>query len=746
MMNAKVRSWCGFAAGTATVILLTLILNSVNAQPAHAAGCANEAVRADRGSAGLTLPECRAYELVSPGSTPLVASGGSQGLPADVLYGARAADDGNAMAYFGYYPFPGALSSGRYFRSRRSDAGWSLEAMVPQTAPGAAIPLICENTELNYSEDLSASLISLGHDRAEEGYAEGGFCEQPQESVVPGEPHGFTNLLRRGTPTAPYELVNQTQTTASAANAQFQDASADLSHIVFGENSELTPEAPPGYDLYLWVNGALRLVTFLPNGAPVRGDLVAATRHNGGDGAFANGRGGRATGAAPFSHAMSTNGERIFFYAEGNLYLRENAAQPAAGNPDCRLSEPGLACTVQIDRTEGPGLSGGGEFLYASADGNRVFFKDESRLTSPSSAAPGKPAIYEYDVETHSLADRSVGAATGADVLGFSGAAEDGSRLYFVAKESLTGAQQNALGEAAQSGEPNLYLLENGTLIFVATLDSSADRSAWGYEFSLGLEERLISPEDLILATRTSPDGRFFAFNSARGLTGDPGGTTQIFLYDALSRQLVCASCLPGGAAPPGPSAVPAKVKTAESDSPGYLPRALTDQGQLFFTTLQGLLPTDTNGVADVYEYRQGALSLISDGGGTGPSFFFDASAGGGNVFFATTDPLVRSDTDNALSLYDARVEGGFAEGPSPAPPCVGESCRSGASAVPDSSPPATTTVAGPGNVAPPKKCKQGRVLRQGKCVKKANRQKHKPHKAKPKHKTGHGKKKGPRR
>jgi hypothetical protein len=461
--------------------------------------------------------------------------------------------------------------------------------------------------------------------------------------------------------------------------------------------------------------------------------------------------GGTFTGTAPFTHAVSADGERVFFYADGNLYLRENAGQPPAATPNCvisEISEPGLACTVEVDVSRTAEPSGAGVFQYASADGSRVFFTDERRLTESSSSAPGKPDLYEYNVESRTRTDRTIGASSGgADVRGFSGADEDGSRLYFVAKGALTDAQQNAQGEIAQSGQANLYLLETGALTFIATLDPSSepDRSAWGYELSPNSEDAPTTTGASTLATRTSPDGRYFAFNSVRGLSGGRTGTTQIFLYDAATHTLACASCLLGGGAPPGASALPSPISTTEGEAAGYLSRGLTDGGQLFFTTTQALLPSDTNGVADVYEYQQGDLHLISNGAGSGPSFFFDASVGGGNVFFATTDGLVRSDTDNALNLYDARVGGGFAEPPAPTQPCVGgESCRSPGPGGPPTGTATTGAGAGSGNVAPSKGCKRGEVKRGARCVKKTKSRKHKRHRTKKKPRGD--KKKGSRR
>lgn len=688
---------------------------------AAADGCANQSIRAEQGAAALALPQCRAYELIGPNSTPLVSSTG------DVSYGVRAADDGNAVAYLSYYPAPDSPSSGWFYRARRGAAGWSLEAMSLQVLPGAATKLICEATELNYSQSLDASVLRIGREIKQE-FPGSSFCSQPLEEVVPGEVRGFANLLRRPAPDAPYELINPPPVAGAPSNAQFQDASDDLSHIAFGEEAQLTPEAPAGYNLYLWVGGALRLVTFLPNGSPVHGDLAGATSHRViPDGSSLDVEiGGSYTGTAPIINAVSADGERIFFYANGNLYLRQNAGQePTAAGP-CAFAEPERACTLQIDISKGAGSSGGGVFQYASVDGNRVFFTADRQLTFPSSAAAGKPALYEYNVESRTVVDHTLGAAAAADVSGFSGGSEDGARLYFVAKGALTGSQQNAAGETAQAGQPNLYLLEDGSVTFIARLDPVADRSAWGYELSAQEDGPPEVGVGSTLSTRTSPDGRYFAFNSVRGLSGGASGTRQIFLYDAVSGTVSCASCPSGGVLPPGQSALPGPITTTGTEAPGYLPRGLTNEGQLFFTTVQPLVPADTDGVADVYEHRQGELHLLSHGAAPGPSYFFDASVGAGDVFFATSDALVRADTDNALNLYDARVGGGFAEPPAPAPPCAaGESCRGAGSGAPATGILNTRFETGAGNVAAGKRCKRGKVKRKGRCVKKKRHRKH---------------------
>ena len=129
-----------------------------------------------------------------------------------------------------------------------------------------------------------------------------------------------------------------------------------------------------------------------------------------------------------------------------------------------------------------------------------------------------------------------------------------------------------------------------------------------------------------------------------------------------------------------------------------YFQRNVSDSGQVFFDTPDKLLPTDTNGQSDVYEYENGQLRLISTGHSVDPSFFLDASPSGSDVFLGTSQQLVPQDTDGAMDVYDARVGGGF---PTSAPPpsCQGEGCKPPQSVIPPVPTIASVTFFGPGNV-----------------------------------------------
>ena len=118
----------------------------------------------------------------------------------------------------------------------------------------------------------------------------------------------------------------------------------------------------------------------------------------------------------------------------------------------------------------------------------------------------------------------------------------------------------------------------------------------------------------------------------------------------------------------------------------------------------EALLPRDTNGQCDVYEFDyNGGLHLISTGTGTGASVLLDASVSGNDVFFLTPQSLVPQDSfQEAHKIYDARVDGGFPETALPPACTTADACRAAASPQPSIfGEPSSQTFSGAGNLAP---------------------------------------------
>lgn len=630
---------------------------------------------------------------------------------------------GERFRYFTYYPYEGA-GEGLYLLSTRTATGWKTQGVIPpQKGMGESDWFAC-SPSMYFSAELTKGLLADGW-RNEGSYERKEECEGDEPRLVTGEPRGFANLFLRDNETSTYQLLDMPPQGVTPADALLADATPDLSHVLFTEKAALTPEAPPeeagiieAPDLYEWSNGEVHLVTFLPDGTPVegalangdieeQGELIYVYFHSSQSGSSLYNR------DAPFTHAMSDDGERVIFYANGDLFERLNATHAQSQVVAEKCTEPEAACTVQVDAAESgaKGSGGTGVFVYASADGSRVFFTDAKRLTTDSTAFPKEPDLYEYNSETGKLTDLTVLASEPANVLGFSGASEDGSYIYFVATGDLTGGQANSHGAIARAGVPNLYVSHEGVTTFIARL-ASEDGTDWqqGGKSNSGY-----------LTTSVSPNGRFIAFNSLNRLTGfineqaepaecelsgEEGHCREIFRYDAVEGQLSCVSCRTEGARPTGPAAIKGPTQQLLYPGPYTLQHQVTDDGRVFFETADPLVLAATNGSGNVYEYENGKANLISTGSGEGESTFLDASPSGGDVFFRTAQGLVQSDTDNSYSAYDARTGGGFAaevSGGSQAGPCESlDGCRSPLSEPPAEALASSDTFSGAGNLVVP--------------------------------------------
>jgi hypothetical protein len=127
----------------------------------------------------------------------------------------------------------------------------------------------------------------------------------------------------------------------------------------------------------------------------------------------------------------------------------------------------------------------------------------------------------------------------------------------------------------------------------------------------------------------------------------------------------------------------------------------------VFFDSPDALVPQDTNGRYDVYEYdvAAGEVRLISSGKSSSDSYFDEATPDGSDVFFTTREPLVAEDTDTVGDLYDARVDGGIAaQVQLPSPGCAGDACQGAAGVAPGFGAPSSQLYVGAGNLpaAPP--------------------------------------------
>jgi hypothetical protein len=692
------------------------------------------------GTGSLVL-DGREWELVSP---PDKNGALLEPLTGEALI--QASPDGQALTYLANSPTEpepeGNAQLAQIFSTRGAD-GWSTrDISIPNNeATGAAIGTGQEYRF--FSEDLGFALVepvgnfpapssaaSLSSEASElTPYRRADYLNKDVNSpCLPANMHCYTPLV---TGAEGFSDVPPGTVFGEGRGLIFLDASPDLGHVVFESGVSLTKTSPSASKggLYEWSadkprSERLQLVSVLPGsgGEPASNPTLGSQI----------GTGGSRRGA------ISDDGSRVTWED------RSPGGVPALFMRDTTIGE-----TVQLDTVRG----GSGKqrstalFQLATPDGSKVFFTDTQRLTTDSGGlSEGEITaadLYECEMVEQSrkltckLTDLTPLGADGESASvqdAVIGSSTDGSSVYFVALGVLTGAEEDAHGERAQSGQSNLYVDHDGVTKLVAVL-SAKDAASWGSQPGGDIAG---------LTARVSPNGRWLAFMSQRSLTGydnhdvNNGRLDQeVYLYDVVTGRLVCGSCDTTGARPIG-------VKNFSGESgewisayvpgwtsyrlgPGdalYQSRYLSDSGRLFFNSNDALVPKDVDGTKDVYEFEpvgvgnctvssqafeagaDGCVGLTSSGESGDESSFLDASEDGGHVFFLTIAKLAGNDVDEALDVYDAHecssVSPCFSRPVALPPPCgTGDACK----AAPTPQPaifgaPASSTFNGSGNLA----------------------------------------------
>ncbi|HEX5763189.1 MAG TPA: hypothetical protein VFY04_08725 [Solirubrobacterales bacterium] len=698
---------------------------------AHKTDCPNQGFRT---GASARLPDCRAYELVSP----VDKEGGEVDVLGSVFSLAESATDGDAFTYSSLRAFgdPRSANLVNQYLARR-DAGseeWRSEAI---TAPREGDSFSDLTDQKSHYKAFSEDLCNAWN------------WESTEPTLAPGALVGFPNLYRRdncGPGTGSFEALTTVVPPDIERVDRFlpevQGFSADGSLSVFRAAGQLAPGLVPCGSaeesanictkrVYASQGGELSLVSVLPDGTPSEIPSSAGT---------AAGLEGHHTESL-VDRAVSADGSKVFWTAGSDgLYVRLNpmAAETAADLSGNCIPDPALACTVEIVEASFV------RFWSAAADGHKAIYS-VGVLNGPTGAD-----LYEFDLATPTPTSTLIAEG----VRGVAGTSRNGSDIYYVSTEVET-PLPNVDGDVAQLGQPNLYHyeMEGGgpeSETFVATLAGADAQPPESNAFSPGAA----NPD--ARSARVTPDGSHLAFTSSASLTGyDNTDLTsgepdlEVFLYEAASGELVCVSCNPSGARPAGREVGSQSRAATIPPWPHQLhpSRALSEDGErLFFESYDGLVLADTNGRKDVYEWEavegegggatecrelgaelyveasDGCLSLISSGTSPLESDFLDASADGRDVFFRTASSLLAHDP-GLLDVYDAREGGGLPAPPSLVAPCEGEACQSPATP-PGEVTPASAAFSGPGNVTPKNKarrCPKGkrRVVRRGKarCV-----------------------------
>ncbi len=594
------------------------------------------------------LPDCRAYELVSPENAgALLLFPGEVTEPyAEFLFKSittnsppNALGQATSPARFGFFGYAGVINGlhppngliDRYV-STRTDAGWvTTYPGRPGSDTLVAVNPLCSNT-LDRCIDYQNEFQSEGHQPS---------SEAPFVWDVNGEGLGRwpTNL----------SVVSNGESYVGDKRP-----SADFTHFVFSSrNAAFAPgglETAPGSVYDNDVEGkTISIVSEDANGDPIAGDTGPSDEYI----------------KIP---AVSSDGSHILMSTlapAGNIHLY------------MRVDD---AVTYEI------GNGAGVKFAGMTADGSEVAFTSPQQLTSDDTDVGND--LFVWNEATKEITRVSQGNGNGnsdacsaqwtglCDVQTLTtlrpelddALASRSGDIFFYSPEQLDPTDPGVLNEK------NLYLYRNGQAHYVATLD----------------------PGTKVDRMQISPDGAHAAFLTAARLTnydnvspatpsGDLTAWREIYTYDAEANEVDCASCMPTGEPPKndyektGSFITNVLLKDVMASTSG---RFMSDDGRVAFATADALVPADTNGKIDVYEYVDNRPQLITNGTGdrdmqSGTVVYPSTHVGlegistdGVDLYFSTFESLVGTDRNGSfIKFYDARTNGGFPFVP-PALPC----------------------------------------------------------------------------
>ena len=253
-----------------------------------AENCPNKQLRAEQ-PFGLTLPDCRAYEMVSPENTE-----GQDATSANVETHPRASietEEGKeAITYSskGTYAGPtGATVENQYLSHRNSEKGrWETQSITPLHDP-AKLSTTPSYAASVFTPELTAAVANTTATLTGEG--------------TPGEFRLYSFDLNGGT----YQYIAEERGLPEPLGS-----SKDLSHVVFGTAGDISE----------WVNGVVKPVNVSNTGIQLPADVGAVQKFAGEDDLW---------------HAVSSNGSRVYFSTPSNtealgthqLYVRVNAEE-----------------------------------------------------------------------------------------------------------------------------------------------------------------------------------------------------------------------------------------------------------------------------------------------------------------------------------------------------------------------------------------------------------------------------------
>ncbi len=420
-----------------------------------------------------------------------------------------------------------------------------------------------------------------------------------------GPPEGELGLYRKDTG-EPAEFIANLGESIPLFYEGFADIAGDGGRVVFASVEHLLPAdagRSEGASIYTWDGGGLQLVDVANDGSLLSTCGSTISQMNG----------------------MSADASLAFFTVPATcgglekVYVRDLDAD--------ETTEISASQCTRVDCDAEQGVT----FAGATHNGRFAFLTSTQQLTNDDHDTARD--LYRYDVAKHELLLLSNGSleATGEVLQENVFPSDDGTRVYFRATGRLKPGELTGGEKLFMAGPGELKLVAPATFPNKPQIQPSADG-----------ERALFTTQTQVLASDTD-------FES------------DAYLYDAEGESITRISSGPEGGNGPFEAHIESPIGRPEFELGDRRPfYALDANGErAFFWTSEKLLPEDINGKADIYEWWNGQLGLISPGNDGTDSAFAGASRDGRTVVFATNATLNPADQDGGnRDFYVARLEG----------------------------------------------------------------------------------------
>ena len=372
--------------------------------------------------------------------------------------------------------------------------------------------------------------------------------------------------------------------------------------------------------------------------------------------------GAAARAAANFKGA-NEQGTEVFFTTRQSLVAEDKDAANdlymatigcSASEAGCEVARRGVTSLVQVSHDPHSGEASEVQGVVRIApDGSRVYFVARGVLGEGANGegqAPVRGAdnlyVYEPDPE-HEGQSKTVFIADLCSGSGLSGVVEDlRCPRYLKGEDKSDESLWNNTAAEAQTAGPNGRFLVFSTYAQLLAGDTDNAKDVYRYDSQTGALERVSLGEAGYDANGNSNDTSEVGHGANLG-NGDAVIPVSEGTFDKVSEQQ--------------------EMRT----------RAISEDGsRIVFRSAAPLSPDVSNGRLNIYEWHEGSVSLISSGSSEGNDEYPVISPSGQDIFFTTVQGLVSQDTDGLADVYDARLEGGFPPPSAPRQECSGDACQ----------------------------------------------------------------------